>query len=168
VHGHDHDFRDEVVRYMRRDLQMLEPVILDGQASAGRTVIEKLEEESAHCHLAVVLLTPDDEARTRDGHQYKTARPNVWIELGYFLATFGRKTGRTLLIYRSGLEIPTDLSGLIYIDATAGISDPNVSKRLEVELNKIVNSSPSVGASVPIGQLGTYEVSGRLKLAAID
>ncbi|HEY3779443.1 MAG TPA: nucleotide-binding protein [Fimbriimonadaceae bacterium] len=164
VHGHDHAFRDQITHHLRNTLGMAEPLILDGVASAGRTVIEKFEEESAKCNIAVVLLTPDDEAKTTTGVSYNTARANVWLELGYFIATFGRKSGRTLLIYKKGLDIPTDLAGLVYIDATSGITDQNVSKRLETELNYIVNSG--IGAS-PIGGpglQGSYAVTGRLNL----
>jgi predicted nucleotide-binding protein len=164
VHGHDHIFRDQITDHLRNTLGMSEPMILDGVASAGRTVIEKFEEESAKCNIAVVLLTPDDEAKTSAGVTYNTARANVWLELGYFIATFGRKSGRTLLIYKKGLDIPTDLAGLVYIDATAGITHPNVSKRLETELNHVVNSGvalPSVGAP---DISGSYAVTGCLNL----
>ena len=164
VHGHDLHFRDEVVAYMRDILHMLEPVVLDGVASAGRTVIEKFEDEAGKCNLAVVLLTPDDKARTSEGISYRTARPNVWIELGYFMATFGRKTGRTLLIYRKGLDIPTDLSGLVYVDASAGMTDANVSKRLETELNAVVTSGLSVPPPSTSIRGGSFDVSGRLQL----
>jgi len=164
VHGHDYGFRDEVITHMRGTHQMLDPVVLDGVAGAGRTLIEKFEEESAKCHLAVVLMTPDDKAKTSTGLVYGTARPNVWLELGYFLATFGRKTGRTLLIYRKGLDIPTDLTGLEYIDATAGISDVNVAKRLATQLNYIVSSGFAPPAASPVSSSGNFDVTGRIRL----
>ena len=63
VHGHDHAFRDEVLSHLK-SLGMLDPVVLDGIADAGKTVIEKFEAESAACNMAVVLLTPDDKGTT--------------------------------------------------------------------------------------------------------
>jgi hypothetical protein len=84
-------------------------------------VIEKFEREASRCDLAIILLTPDDEATTSGGIGYRTARPNVLFELGYFMAKFGRKSGRTLIIYRKGLDMPSDLSGVVYIDASQGI-----------------------------------------------
>jgi predicted nucleotide-binding protein len=95
VHGHDHAFRDSVVDHLQRTLGMAAPVVLDLVASGNRTVIEKFEEESAKCNLAVVLLTPDDRATTGTGTPYNTARPNVWIELGYFLGLFGRRSAHS-------------------------------------------------------------------------
>ena len=166
VHGHNTSFRDEVVDYLTHTLGMLEPIVLDGVASAGRTVIEKFEEESTKCNIAVVLLTPDDRGTTSTGTRYNTARPNVWIELGFFFARFGRRTGRTLLIYRKGLDIPTDISGVFYIDATAGIADPNVSKRLETELNAVITSGIVTPAPVAPHLGGMYAVSGSLHLAS--
>jgi len=141
VHGHDHKFRDMVVDHLR-SIGLDEPVVLDGVASAGRTVIEKFEEESSKCNLALVLLTPDDQGRTSTGNLYNTARPNVWIELGYFIARFGRKSGKTILVYKRGLDIPTDLSGVLYIDATDSFSNADVAKRLDVELNSILIRGP--------------------------
>lgn len=165
VHGHDHAFRDEVVDHLRKTLGM-DPVVLDGVASAGRTVIEKFEEESAKCNLAVVLLTPDDEAKTSAGVSYMTARPNVWIELGFFIASFGRRSGRTLLIYKKGLDIPTDLAGVGYVDATLGITNANVSKRLETELNAIAMASPSPPPTAPGFASGDYSISGTVRLSS--
>ncbi|MEZ0325918.1 MAG: TIR domain-containing protein [Fimbriimonas sp.] len=165
VHGHDHAFRDAIVSYLRVDLGM-DPVVLDGVASAGRTVIEKFEDESAKCNLAVVLLTPDDAALTMAGTTYMTARPNVWIELGYFIAAFGRKSGRTLLIYKKGLDIPTDLFGVVYLDATTGFSDPDVARRLETELNAIVSAVPSTSAPSPGPSPAQYRISGTVRLSA--
>lgn len=163
VHGHDHPFRDEVVRYLSDELEMMPPVVLDGVASAGRTVIEKFEEEASKCNLAVVLLTPDDAAETGSGALYRTARPNVWIELGYFMAKFGRKTGRTILIYRKGLSIPTDLAGVLYIDATEGITSPNVAQLLITELNGIMNSGVTLRSPEPLS-VGAYRVQGLVTL----
>ena len=158
VHGHDHAFRDEVLSHLK-SLGMLDPVVLDGIADAGKTVIEKFEAESAACNMAVVLLTPDDKGTTLSGDNYNTARPNVWIELGYFMARFGRKTGRIVLIYKKGLDIPTDLSGVLYIDATDGIKDQHVARRLLTELDAIAIflSTPPVSmthsVAIPTGDL---------------
>jgi predicted nucleotide-binding protein len=156
-------FRDSVINHLQITLGMTDPVVLDLVASAGRTVIEKFEEESAKCNLAVVLLTPDDSATTGAGIPYQTARPNVWIELGYFMAWFGRRSGRTVLIYKKGLDIPTDLAGVVYIDATSGISDPNVSQRLETEINHIM-ATPPAGAPSVMTPGATYNIQGRVRL----
>lgn len=38
----------------------LNPIILDQIASEGKTIIEKLEDNSKDVHYAIVLATPDD------------------------------------------------------------------------------------------------------------
>jgi len=138
VHGHDHQFRDAVKSHLTKTLGFKEAVVLDATASAGLTVIEKFERESKRCDVAIVLLTPDDEARTREGLPYKTARPNVWFELGYFIGFLGRKTGRVILLFKKGLDMPSDLAGVIYIDATEGFRNKELRQKIEVELNSIL------------------------------
>lgn len=51
----------------------------------------------------------------------RRARQNVIFELGFFLGVLGRESGRVILLYVNPLELPSDLSGLIYIDVTNGI-----------------------------------------------
>ena len=51
----------------------------------------------------------------------RRARQNVIFEMGYFLAMLGRKSGRIFLLHQGALELPSDLSGVIYIDITNGI-----------------------------------------------
>lgn len=166
VHGHDHVFRDEVVRFLQNDLGLKPPIVLDGVASAGLTVIEKFEREASRCDLAIILLTPDDEATTSGGIAYRTARPNVLFELGYFMARFGRKSGRTLIIYRKGLDIPSDLSGVVYIDASQGITSPSVVEKLALELNHVVQSPRPHEQNTPLAA-GTFNVTGRLNLTGL-
>ena len=43
------------------------------------------------------------------------------FELGYFHGLMRRQSGRIILLYKGGLEIPSDLSGITYIDITHGI-----------------------------------------------
>jgi predicted nucleotide-binding protein len=49
------------------------------------------------------------------------ARQNVIFELGYFYGLLRRQSGRIVLLHKGGLEIPSDLTGIIYIDITHGI-----------------------------------------------
>lgn len=117
VHGHDEATREKVARFLER--VGLKPVILHEQASAGRTVIEKLE-NNADVGYAVVLLTADDvgKARGEEKGVRPRARQNVVFEAGFFIGRLGRE--RVALLYEPGVELPSDLSGLVYIELDKG------------------------------------------------
>ncbi|MPY71295.1 MAG: nucleotide-binding protein [Alphaproteobacteria bacterium] len=112
VHGHDEAARHELARFIEK--ASLQPIILHEQASGGRTIIEKIEEYS-DVGFAVVLLTPDDVGRSRDADELQPrARQNVVAELFYFLGKLGRS--RVCALKKNGIEIPSDIGGVIYID----------------------------------------------------
>lgn len=46
---------------------------------------------------------------------------NLIFEMGYFFGKLQRKKGRILLLYKSPLELPSDISGIIYVDISNGI-----------------------------------------------
>jgi predicted nucleotide-binding protein len=54
---------------------------------------------------------------------------NVIFELGYFLGLMKRYKGKVFLLKKGNIEIPSDLSGIIYID----ISDGVISAREEIK-----------------------------------
>ena len=111
VHGHDDGAKETVARYL--STLGLEPVILHEQPNQGRTVVEKFEAHS-QVSFAVVLFTPDDigHAAGKPEEQKPRARQNVVLELGFFMGTLGRD--KVCVLYRSGVEIPSDYSGVLY------------------------------------------------------
>ena len=114
VYGHDEIARTQLESLLRR--WDLEPIILDQQASAGQTIIEKLEEYTADVGYAIVLATPDDEGKAKTETTTKSrVRQNVVLELGMFLAKLGRERVAILLKEASDFERPSDIQGLIYI-----------------------------------------------------
>jgi predicted nucleotide-binding protein len=120
VHGHDEAALQEVARFLERLEQ--DVIILREQPNQGRTIIEKFEDYS-DVGFAVVLLTPDDRggpASAGFDEQHYRARQNVILELGYFLGRLGRS--RVCALYREGVEIPSDYSGILYVklDADGG------------------------------------------------
>ena len=110
IHGRDHGTRDTVVRFLN-DLG-LKAVILQEQASQGRTIIEKFE-RFAQVDFAVALFTPDDVGGTPDDDLQPRTRQNVIFELGYFIGKHGRD--RVCVLVRGTPEIPSDYSGVVYI-----------------------------------------------------
>lgn len=70
-----------------------------------------------------VLFTPDDLGSLVGALEYPRARPrmNVIFELGYFLGALRRRSGRVFLLTKGDIEIPSDISGIVYIDITNGV-----------------------------------------------
>jgi predicted nucleotide-binding protein len=112
VHGHDQEAAEVVARFIEK-LNFI-PIILQEQASLGRTIIEKFE-ECSNVAFAIVLVTPDDIVVSKDATegQESRARQNVIFELGFFVAKLGR--GRVCILFKKSVEIPSDYKGVVYI-----------------------------------------------------
>lgn len=110
VHGHDEHAKEMVARFLEKN--DFDAIILHEKASAGKTIIEKIEAH-ADVGFAVILLTPDDLGRANgDDELQSRARQNVILEWGYFMGKLGRDK---VCAFKSGeLEIPTDFSGIIW------------------------------------------------------
>jgi predicted nucleotide-binding protein len=134
VHGHDSTEKLALKNYLQNTLGFEEPIILHEQPSLGRTIIEKLETFARETDFAFVLLTPDDKMHGGDGTNdaKRRARQNVILELGYFLGVFGRLSGRVLLLHKGVLDLPSDLSGVIYVDINDGIESAGETLRREI------------------------------------
>lgn len=138
VHGHDTESKLSLKDYLQNTLDFPEPVILHQQPNQGRTVIEKFEDCSGEIDVAFILLTPDDIGGALKGEQKERARQNVIFELGFFVGKFGRKSGRTILLHKGDLEIPSDLGGVIYINISNGIE--SAGEEIRRELQNITSS----------------------------
>ena len=123
VHGHDGEMKNELARF----LQKLEfnPIILHEQPDRGQTILQKLQYEGAKVGFAFILHTPDDEGRVKDDDEAPLnprSRQNVVFEHGMFVGQFSHT--RVCAIVRESVEIPTDLSGVVYkrVPADGGIN----------------------------------------------
>jgi predicted nucleotide-binding protein len=111
VHGHNVAVQQSVARTLEK--LGLNPIILSEQPNAGNTIIEKFE-ANTDVGFAVILLTDDDEGKSKTDIDLKSrARQNVILELGYFIGRLGRK--RVLPLYSEGVELPSDIHGLLFI-----------------------------------------------------
>lgn len=116
VHGHDQGAQQGVARFLEK--LGLEAIILDEKPNQGRTIIEKFEAYAENVGFAVIILTPDDVGHVKTASdEQERARQNVIFELGYFVGKLGR--GRACLLRKGDVEIPSDLSGVIYTDLDA-------------------------------------------------
>jgi predicted nucleotide-binding protein len=113
VHGQNEAKKLELKGFLT-DLG-LRPVILHEQGSKGNTIIEKFEYYAPQSSFAFVLMTPDDKTPgVTNGTEAKwRARQNVIMELGWFMAQLGRN--RVVILHQGEVEIPSDISGVVYI-----------------------------------------------------
>lgn len=132
VHGYDDKSKLELARML--DKLGFNPIILSEQPDKGRTIIEKLEEETMDVGYAFVILTSDDAVLSLDLAQKleklvddeeikipeeefwsalkKRARQNVVLELGYFVGKVGRN--RVCCLYKGDVELPSDIHGVLF------------------------------------------------------
>lgn len=112
VHGHDGELKQSVARIIEK--QGIEAIILSEQANKGRTIIEKFEDYS-DVGGAICLFTADDLGRAKkDSSDNPRARQNVVLETGYFMGKLGRD--HIVILADNGIEMPSDLSGIVYTD----------------------------------------------------
>jgi len=135
VHGHDDKEKLAIKNFLQNNLSLPEPIILHEQASKGKTILEKLEAFGAQASVIFVLLTPDD--KFSDGKEINSekrrCRQNVIFEMGYFLGLLGRKSGRVILLHKGLLDLPSDISGLVYIDISKGVEAAGENIRRELK-----------------------------------
>lgn len=115
VHGHDETLRVKLEATLTK--LGFRPVVLRNQPNRFRTILEKFE-DYADVGFAVILLTADDIGydKTKQGTEKYRARQNVVLEMGYFLARLGRN--RLMAIHDPGVELPGDISGVVYTDSS--------------------------------------------------
>ena len=106
IHGHDEQLKTEVQLLLER--AGVRNVVLHEQPDKGRTIIDKLVEESQKSNYAIALFSPDD--KLDDGSN--RARQNVILEVGYFMGKLGKE--RIRLLINGDIEIPSDLQGILY------------------------------------------------------
>jgi hypothetical protein len=106
-HGRSNEWT-KVQNYLERDLGI--PTLeLAQEPNLGRTVLQKLEEESHKCTVAVIVMTGDDLANNGEIR----ARENVMHEIGYFQGKYGLMN--VVLLHEQGVSIPSNIHGLVYI-----------------------------------------------------
>ena len=102
------------------------------EANLGRTVLQKLDEESTKCGYAVIIMTGDDI----DGDIIK-ARENVMHEIGFFQGKYGLRN--VILLHEEGVNIPSNIHGLVYIPFPKDFVEATFGA-LHGELKVIMNS----------------------------
>lgn len=137
VHGHDGE-----LKYKIKDLLNklgLNPIILHEQANTSKTIIEKIEKYGSEAQAAIILFTPDDIGKSKLEEKDRVrGRQNVVFEAGYFMGLLGRD--KTILVVSDdSIELPGDLSGVVYSGSSSDISIVKELKTMgfNVDLNKL-------------------------------
>lgn len=106
THGRSNEWH-KVQNFLEKDLQY-STLELAQEANLGRTVLQKLNEESQKCGCAVIVMTGDDV----NGQEVR-ARENVLHEIGFFQGKYG--LSNIILLHEEGVNIPSNIHGLVYI-----------------------------------------------------
>ena len=134
IHGHEEAKRRELKELLRDDLK-LEPVVVIDEPNQGATLIEKFERYASDCAYAIALITSDDLVE-RDGDMYLQARPNVLLELGWFMSRLGRK--RVMLLVQGDSRLPSDLEGVVTINFASSISEKFREIKQELDSQSVI------------------------------
>ncbi|MBR3482515.1 MAG: nucleotide-binding protein [Neisseriaceae bacterium] len=135
VHGHNGEIKQKVARLLEK--QNIQPIILDEQVNEGKTIIEKFEQNS-NVGAAICLFTADDTGKANKEKDDKPrARQNVVLETGFFMGKLGRE--RIVIIAENGIELPSDMQGVVYINDNweFGMLKELKNMSFEIDLNKI-------------------------------
>lgn len=141
VHGHNHALRNEVELLVKQ--LDFEPIVLFKEPNLGDTVIEKLFRKMGDASFAIVLYTKCDEGKAvEEGCLKPRARQNVVFEHGLMCGLLGRK--HVVALVEDGVEIPSDLSGVVYIRIDEAkrwqfdVAREMKAAGLDVDLNKLL------------------------------
>lgn len=106
-HGNSEEWY-KVQSYLEKVLGY-QTIELAQQPNLGRTVIQKLDEESSKCNSAIIVMTGDDDI----GGEEIRARENVLHEIGFFQGKLGLNS--VVLLHEEDVNIPSNIHGLVYV-----------------------------------------------------
>lgn len=106
-HGRSNEWY-KIQAYVEKDLHF-STIELAQQPNLGRSILQKLNEESSKCNVAIILMTGDDLFENGE----MRARENVLHEIGFFQGKLG--LDRIVLLHEEGVNIPSNIHGLVYI-----------------------------------------------------
>jgi predicted nucleotide-binding protein len=79
----------------------------------GKVLLSEIDTMCRECHIAIFLVTKDDQLLQSRGDYVESPRDNIVFEVGYFAARLG--VDHTLLIVEKGAKLPSDWGGILYI-----------------------------------------------------
>ena len=134
IHGHSEAKRRELKDLLKYEFN-LEPIVLIDEPDQGSsTLIEKFERYAPSCAYAIALITPDDLIN-KGSEIYLQARPNVLLELGWFMSHLGRNG--VLLLVQGDSKLPSDLSGIVTKRFNDNISEIALNIKRELDQQNV-------------------------------
>ena len=118
----------KIQAYLEKTLKY-QTLELAQEANLGRTIMQKLNDESNKCSYAIIVMTGDDDL----GEDRPRARENVMHEIGFFQGKYGFRN--VCLLYEENTSLPSNIHGLVYIPFTNGMIDSTLgalSRELEI------------------------------------
>lgn len=119
IHGHD----EAKWRELKDILNKIgaTPQILGESSGSGSTSwLERFCKMADQCEYAIALFTADDWV-TNKGKTYFQPRPNVLIELGYFISRIS--LSNILILTKGEITLPSDLQGLVSLRFHENVSE---------------------------------------------
>lgn len=107
-HGRNELVKSKIEEYVKKEFN-LEPILFEREAKYGKGILENLENLTAKCFSAIIIITREDEQRSGDVR----GRQNVIHELGYCLARYGRENVAVLI--EKDTEVPSNILGIHHI-----------------------------------------------------
>lgn len=91
------------------------PIILRNKSIPSQLLIDEFVKNAVNLSFAVVIMTGDDVGRLNVNYSQTMlrARQNVLFEFGYLVHLL--KRNKVFVLHEGGVEMPSDLAGLIYI-----------------------------------------------------
>ena len=100
--------------FLREMEPKLQPKDWQWTFKPGHIIFKEIEKTSKDCLFSIFLVTKDDKLIKPSGASVTIPSDNIIFEIGYFAGTIGIE--KTIIIYEKGSKIPTDLSGIIWIE----------------------------------------------------
>ena len=140
VHGHNEEIKNSVARFLEQ--LGLKPIILHEQVNSGRTIIQKLIDETSNVSFAIVLYSPCDLGKGKEEENLNArARQNVVFEHGLLIGRLG--LSKVCCIHYGEIEMPSDNNGVLYIPYDNGggwklkLAQEMKAQGLNIDMNKI-------------------------------
>lgn len=127
VYSHQNEYvMFKIKDFIERNLGLY-PKTLDISEYSG-SVWDAFSTNVADCQKAVVIMSGDDSVTDAHGNTYKQARPNVFIELGYFIHKCGLKN--VTIVYSDDCKEPSDIGNLVSVHYGSEMWTENFRKQL--------------------------------------
>lgn len=119
LHGHN----EAKWRELKELLQGMgaHPVLLSETKGLGSASwLDRFTRVAQTCEFAIAIFTEDDCVLNK-GKKYFQPRPNVLLEMGYFIAKLSVEN--MLILVQGEIKLPSDLEGVVYKKFTNGVSE---------------------------------------------